>query len=151
MILNIVCLVLDSRPPEGRSQAMAMATELVRNEWGVILKVDELLELRWLPTTETMSDGGFMATLCLFAWEAEKARPRALLIDAVPFRHSFGAGVMEWRDAHIIPRYGAAGVRKFAFVMPKGFPGAGKETVEGPAVFPTRWFVLREEAMAWLR
>ena len=129
-----------------------MAAELVQNPWGVIVRPkDDVLELRWLPSTASMSDGGFMATLCLFAWEAEKARPRALLIDAVAFRHSFGPGVMEWRDAHIIPRYGAAGVRKFAFVMPKGFPGIGKEAIEGPAVFPTRWFVSREEATAWLR
>jgi hypothetical protein len=57
---------------------------------------------------------------------------------------------MQWRDAHIIPRYGAAGVRKFAFLMPPGFPDAGKETMDGLAIFPTRWFVKREEAMAWL-
>jgi hypothetical protein len=58
---------------------------------------------------------------------------------------------MEWRDAHIIPRYGAAGVRKFAFLMPPAFPQAGSETVEGPAIFPTRWFVDRTEAFTWLR
>jgi hypothetical protein len=58
---------------------------------------------------------------------------------------------MEWRDAHIIPRYGAAGVRKFAFLMPAGFPEAGSEAVEGPAIFPTRWFVDRTEAFTWLR
>ena len=104
-----------------------MSKELVRNEWGVILQDSELVELRWLPSTASMSDGGFMATLCLFAWEAEKARPRGLLIDALEFHHRFGEGVMVWRDAHIIPRYGAAGVRKFAFVMPNGFPDAGKE------------------------
>jgi hypothetical protein len=57
---------------------------------------------------------------------------------------------MEWRDAHIIPRYGGAGVRKFAFVMPAGFPDAGKEAVEGQAIFPTRWFVNRDEAIRWL-
>jgi len=34
---------------------------------------DDVLELRWLPSTASMSDGGFMATLCLFAWEAERA------------------------------------------------------------------------------
>ena len=130
-----------------------MATQIAGNEWGVILQQEDLplLELRWLPSTASMSDGGFMATLCLFAAEAEKARPRGLLIDAVDFRHRFGPGVMEWRDAHIIPRYGAAGVRKFAVVMPKGCPDAGKETVEGPAVFPTRWFLNREEALGWLR
>jgi hypothetical protein len=97
-----------------------------------------------------MSDGGFMATLCLFVWEAEKARPRGLLIDALEFRHKFGAGVMEWRDVHIIPRYGAAGVRRFAFVMPQGFPDSGKEAVEGPAIFPTKWFLDRQQALAWL-
>jgi hypothetical protein len=128
-----------------------MASELARNEWSVILRQSEaLLELRWLPETESMTDGGFMATLCLFVWEAEKARPCGLLIDAVEFRHRFGPGVMEWRDAHIIPRYGAAGVRRFAFLMPPGFPEAGKQSVEGPAVFPTKWFISRDEALRWL-
>ncbi len=100
-----------------------------------------------------MTDGGFMATLCLFAWESEKLRPRALFIDATDFKHRFANTdtVMAWRDAHIIPRYGAAGVRRFAFLMPMGFPDAGKEAIEGPAIFPTRWFVDRQEALAWLR
>jgi len=130
-----------------------MAGELVRNEWGVILRHPDggPLELRWLPATATMTDGGFMATLCLFVHEAETIRPRALLIDATEFRHRFGEGVMAWRDAHIIPRYGAAGVRKFAFQMPAGFPKAGSEEVEGPAVFPTRWFIDRQKALDWLR
>lgn len=129
-----------------------MATEVAANEWGVILRHDggTLLELRWLPSTAEMTDGGFMATLCLFASEAEKMRARRLLIDARQFRHRFGDGVMAWRDAHIIPRYGAAGVRKFAFLMPAGFPDAGKEAIEGPAVFPTRWFVSPPDAMTWL-
>jgi hypothetical protein len=124
---------------------------MVQNEWGVIVEHKDLLELRWLRTTSTMTDGGFMATLCLFAWEAEKARPKALFIDATEFTHTFGPDVMEWRDAHIIPRYGAAGTRRFAFLMPAGFPRAGAEAVEGPAVFPTKWFIDRHEALAWLR
>src|SRR5262245_48099895 len=130
-----------------------MPSELVGNPWAVIIHHGDegILELRWLPTTATMTDGGFMASLCLFAWEAEKARPQGLLIDALEFRHRFGTGVMEWRGAHIIPRYGAAGVRRFAFHVPAGFPAAGKEAVEGPAVFPTKWFLSREEALGWLR
>jgi len=124
---------------------------MVQNDWGVIVDHSDVLELRWLRSTSTMTDGGFMATLCLFATEAEKARPRALFIDATQFEHTFGPGIMEWRDAHIIPRYGAAGVRRFAFLMPVGFPRAGAEAVEGPAVFPTKWFVDRREAFEWLR
>jgi hypothetical protein len=130
---------------------MTPATELARNEWGVIVDHQNLLELRWLGSTSTMTDGGFMATLCLFVWEAEKARPKGLLIDAREFRHAFGPGVTEWRDAHIIPRYGAAGVRRFAFLMPVGFPKVGADAFEGPAIFPTRWFVDREQAFSWVR
>ncbi len=128
-----------------------MSDDLVRNDWGVIARDTDVLELRWLPSTAQMTDGGFMATLCLFAWEAEKRRPSGLLIDAREFRHAFGDGTMAWRDAHIIPRYGAAGVRRFAFVMPPAFPEAGREAVEGPAVFPTKWFLGRDEALTWLR
>jgi hypothetical protein len=128
-----------------------MSAQIAANEWATVTQLGDCLELRWLPTTASMTDGGFMATLCLFVWEAERARPGALLIDAREFRHSFAEGVMAWRDAHIIPRYGAAGVRKFALVMPAGFPNVSKEMVDGPAVFPTKWFADREEALVWLR
>src|SRR5213594_2506457 len=127
-----------------------MTCEVSSNEWGRIMHHPHLgvLELQW--RNVKMSDEGFMATLCLLALEAERLRPHALLVDARDFRHQFGPGIMEWRDAHVIPRYGAAGVRKFAFVMPTGFPNAGKEAVEGPAIFPTRWFVDRQQAIDWL-
>src|SRR5215471_14541837 len=145
-----LCVLVD---PAGARVALwqPSAIERARNEWGVILDHGHFIELRWLPSTSNMTDGGFMATLCLFASEAEKARPGGLFIDATEFKHSFGPGVMEWRDAHIIPRYGSAGVRRFAFLMPAGFPNAGHEAFEGPAVFPTKWFVDREEALGWLR
>jgi len=129
-----------------------MSTELVRNEWGAVVRHPDLdlLELQWFDSTASMTDGGFMATLCLFAQEAEKARPTRLLIDATRFRHRLGDGVLAWRDAHITPRYGGAGVRRFAFHMPAGFPRAGVEEVEGSAVFPTKWFVDRKLALDWL-
>jgi hypothetical protein len=136
------------RPPAART---AESAEIAQNEWGVILNHGDVLELRWLPSTSAMTDGGFMATLCLFAREAEEVRAKGLFIDATEFDHRFGPGVMEWRDAHIIPRYGAAGVRQFAFLMPPSFPRAGSEAVEGPAVFPTKWFIERHEALRWLR
>jgi hypothetical protein len=134
-----------------------LPTELAANPWGVILhhQEDRVLELRWLPSTASMTDGAFKATLALFAWEAEVVRPSCLLIDALQFRHQFGEGVMAWRDDHIIPRYGAAGVRKFAFHVPGGFPNTmeagGPEAFEGPAIFPTAWFFVRKNALEWLR
>ena len=108
-----------------------------------------MIELRWTDAVE-MTDGGFMATLCLLASEVERIRAPRILIDAVRFKHEFGPGVMEWRDAAVIPRYGAAGVERFAFVMPKGFPHIGKESMESPAVFTTAWFGSRDDAFRWL-
>jgi len=127
-------------------------TRLAENEWGVIFDHQDLLELRWLPSTSSMTDGGFLATLCLFATEAEKAQRPAVFINALEFHHhTFGAGVMEWRDAHILPRYGAGGIRRFAFLVPEGSPRAGAEEFEGTAVFPTKWFVDRQAMLVWLR
>jgi hypothetical protein len=130
-----------------------MGSVLAGNTWGEIIhhKADGILELRWLPSK--MTDGAFKATIALFAWEAEKARPSFLLIDATQFHHQFGPGVMQWRDDAIIPRYGAAGARKFAIHIPSGFPSTietgGKEVFEGSAIFPTAWFSERQHALDW--
>jgi len=132
-----------------------MATEVARNAWGVVVHhaSERILELRWLPST--MTDAAFKATLALFASEAEKVQPSFLLIDATEFRHSFAPGVMEWRNDAIIPRYGAAGVKKFAFLMPAGVPdtmeSGGKEVIDGPAIFLTAWFCVRQNALNWFQ
>jgi hypothetical protein len=132
-----------------------MSSKVASNAWAEILHhdADRMLELRWLPGE--MTDGAFKATLALLVWEAETLRPSFVLIDATQFRHRPGSGMMQWRDDFMIPRYGAAGVTKFAFLMPEGFPNAmeqgGKETVDGPAIFPTAWFLQRENALAWFR
>jgi hypothetical protein len=132
-----------------------MAKKLAGNAWGEIVhhEADRILELRWLPSK--MTDAAFKATVALFTWEAETVRPAFLLIDATQFRHQPGPGMMQWRDDSIIPRYGAAGVSKFAFHMPAGFPNTmeagGKESVEGPAIFPTAWFSERQHALDWFR
>jgi hypothetical protein len=132
-----------------------MSRKVAQNSWGEILHHADrgILELRWLPSV--MTDNAFKATLALFACEAEKLRPSFLLIDATEFRHTFAPGVMEWRNDAIIPRYGAAGVKKFAFLMPAGFPSTmesgGKEVIDGPAIFPTAWFSARQNALNWLK
>ncbi len=143
--------------PRAREAAMPdEPEEVARNEWGAILHYEDrgLLELRWFATTAGMGDDGFRETLELFAGEAERFRPANLLVDSMEFRHRMGEGVNEWRDANIIPRYNAAGVRKFAFVVPEGVPGtvesSGEPAVDGPANFPTGWFSSRDRADRWL-
>lgn len=99
-----------------------------------------------------------MTGLMMLAAEAEAAEISAILIDATAFRHGFEdqESAMSWRDARVIPRYNNAGVHKFAFVMPEGYPGPTAESgaapiFDGPAAqFPTQWFRTRESAMTWL-
>ena len=130
--------------------------EVARNQWGVVLNHEQwgTLELRWLPTTDEMSDAGFKETLELFAAEGERAKPSYMIIDANEFHHTLGDGVLAWRDEQIIPRYNAAGVKKFAFLWPEGMPGTvesgGTPKPEGQANFPTGWFTGRERAYQWL-
>ena len=128
--------------------------EVARNPWGIILHHEDwqTLELRWLPGE--LSDADFKETLTLLADLGEQYKPRCIIIDATEFHHQFGPGVMEWRDENIIPRYGAAGVTKFAFLVNPGFPGTvesgGHPDAEGRATFPTGWFSTRERAYQWL-
>lgn len=127
-----------------------MGQTIAGNAWGEIVhhSAQGILELRWLPTK--MTDEAFKATLALLALEAERVRPSFVLIDATQFRHKPGPGVMEWRNDSIIPRYGSAGVKKFGFLAPVGFPGPlGKESVDGPAIFPTAWFSERQQVLDW--
>ena len=124
----------------------------------VVQQAPGLFELTWLPASSSMSDEDWMTGLMLLATEAEASGASSILIDATDFRHSFvdRDESMSWRDKQVIPRYNRAGVTRFAFVMPAGFPGPTAESgseprVDGPAAaFPTQWFLSRDAALAWL-
>ncbi|WAH98144.1 hypothetical protein [Arthrobacter sp. MMS18-M83] len=134
--------------------------ELARYRFGYVVRHAQhpVLELTWLQTSSAMSDEDWMTGLMMLAAEAAAADVTAILIDATSFRHGFEdrEAAMSWRDARVIPRYNNAGVQKFAFVMPEGYPGPTAESgaapvFDGPAAqFPTQWFRTRESAMKWL-
>jgi hypothetical protein len=133
-------------------------TEVARNQWGAVLHQPEmrLLELQWFSSTRQMTDEDFKATLELYTSEGERLQPiTSGLIDATEFFHMFAdREALAWRDEHIIPRYNAMGIKKFAFHVPAGSPGAveagGTPAAEAGAAFPTGWFSTRERAEAWL-
>jgi len=134
----------------------AEPVEVARNPWGVIINHERwrTVELRWLPSTRDMSDQGFKETLGLLADAGERFRYPFMFIDATEFHHQLGEGVLAWRDENIVPRYGASGVTKFAFLVPEGTPGTVESgatpALDGPATFPTGWFSSRERAYGWL-
>ncbi|MGQ0670934.1 MAG: hypothetical protein ACT4PO_14925 [Actinomycetota bacterium] len=112
-----------------------------------------MLELVWSEATATMSEDEFKRQLELFAGDAERLRPSHVIIDVTRFAFVPGSDFGGWRDRHIIPRYNAAGIRKFAFLVPIGAPrtvGQGATPVrEVPGTFLTGYFDSRDEIEAW--
>ena len=111
----------------------------------------DLIEIRWFDTTADLDGPGFDRWLTEFAAAVERTGRSTILTDSTAFRMDMAQMSMEFRDAEIIPRYNAAGVRKFAFHLPAGAPTIGAEpSREGPAEFPTAYFGARADALAWL-
>ena len=124
------------------------------DRWGDILdrQDDDCVEIRWFDTTSAMNGSEFGDFLTRYAEQVELCGRRNCLIDAVQFKMDPDNMNMGWRDEHIVPRYNAAGVQKFAFIMPQGMPAIGKTPEnEGPGQFPTAYFGTRVDALNWLK
>ena len=123
------------------------------DRWGecIVRADDKCTEIRWFDTTSDMSGKDFNRFLEVYAAIVEEAGLPGGLVDAVQFKMDTALMSMGWRDANIIPRYNAAGLRKFAFVMPAGMPAIGAPPqLEGPADFPTAYFGTRRDALNWI-
>jgi len=131
--------------------------ELYRDGCGIITHhpEDATLELEWLEGSANMTDDDFMRSMERYAAFAQERRTPNMLVDVTRFGHAPGEHVGSWRDEHIIPRYNAAGVKRFAFLVPAGAPGtveAGSQPEkEPPGDFPTGYFEDRQHIMEWFR
>ena len=74
-----------------------------------------LIELRWFDSTSEMSAPEFQSWLTKFVESVERCGRSGVLVDSTVFRMSPAKMDGPWRDANIIPRYNAAGVKRFAF------------------------------------
>src|SRR6266540_3245091 len=99
-----------------------MSQEIYRDRFGAIRREEGpgILELEWFDDATGMTDEDFKAWLTRYAAAAETTHTLNLVIDVTHFAFRPGPDVGPWRDEHIIPRYNAAGVRKFAFLVPPG-------------------------------
>ena len=111
----------------------------------------DIIEIRWYDTTSAMSSDEFNDWLARFSGSVEERRRAGVLVDSLSFLMDPSNMDGPWRDANIIPRYNAAGAKRFAFLMPPGMPLIGQEPAkEGPGEFPTGYFGTRQSAMEWL-
>lgn len=132
---------------------MSLPSVHYSDQWGecLIRPDDQCSEIRWFDTTSGMTGDDFNRFLSAFAGTVEASGLPGALVDAVQFSMDMSLMQMGWRDENIIPRYNAADLRKFAFVMPDGMPAIGAPPqAEGPANFPTAYFATRAAALSWL-
>lgn len=130
-----------------------MPKTLYEDDWGEVVDDPgaDLIEIVWSETTAGMSSEEFNGWLDGFAGLIEKQGRHKVLVDSTLFLMDILLMDGPWRDANIIPRYNAAGVTKFAFLMPEGMPLVGAAPApDGPADFPTAYFASRDDALAWL-
>lgn len=108
---------------------------------------------RWSEATASMTEEQFRAGVERLAELIEREHAKNVVVDIVNMAYRPAADFEEWRQTQIIPRYNAAGVRKFAFIMPDGAAGTVENgaipAVEGRAAFPFGYFSSRERAFAW--
>ena len=133
---------------------MADAKSVYEDDWGEIIDrpSSDVIELRWFDTTTSMSKPQFQQWLTGFADHVGRLRRSRVLVDGTNFKVNPAFMDGGWRDAHIIPKYNAAGVASFAFHMPVEMPMVGKPPArEDPGQFPTGYFSSRKEAIGWLK
>ena len=126
---------------------------MYEDQWGEIVDRPtlNLVEIRWYDTTSEMSGEDFNNWLSTYAGCVETQNRAGCLVDAVQFKMPMDRMDTGWRNENIIPRYNAASVQKFAFIMPAGMPLIGTDPApEGPATFPTGYFEKRSAAVAWI-
>jgi hypothetical protein len=106
------------------------------------------LELWWSAGSASLTEERFRQGLEQFARHAVDHHTPNLLVDLREFAYRPAADMWEWRLANIIPRYREAGVRRFANVVPEGWPLGEPAQSEGEP-FLTGNFRTVEEAEAW--
>jgi hypothetical protein len=134
---------------------MSTPVELFRDKFSQYYRDDghQCIELRWSEATRSMSEEQFRAGLERLADFLAGERAPNVLVDVVNFAHESPEDFSAWRETRIIPRYNAAGVKKFAFLLPANnshtVENGNQPVKEGSAQFPTAYFNSRENAIAW--
>jgi hypothetical protein len=128
-------------------------TELHHDKFLQILwnEKSQIIGIKWKATTASMTDENFKDELALFAAHVEQKKAPGILVDVCDFRHKMSPAVQEWRVKNISTRYNAAGVQRFAFLLPTGsqIPPMMNQSSAGEK-FATRAFADFDSAVNWL-
>jgi len=109
---------------------------------------------RWTAATETMSNDTFKEEMYKIKEVVEYYKPWAVMVQAQNLNYILPPDVQEWNDINIVPAFLAAGVKKFAYVMPKDiFQQVALEQLmdeDNAKNFNTQYFDDETKGMEWL-
>ena len=114
------------------------------------------LVFHWKPETATMTDNDFKEALSNFAGYAFEMKTPNMVVDVRQFAPETGVPSGEvmgpWRMEVVVPRYNAAGVRKFAYIRNSegGGPPVSEPVRHDGEMFETAVFDSEEKMAAWL-
>ena len=109
-----------------------------------------IISIDWKEATSGMTDEDFKTELTSFAKQVEDKKAPRILIDVSKFRHRPSEAVGKWRLKNISPRYNAAGVKRFAFLISKDSQVPSMASRSEGEGFLTQSFNSNERATAWL-
>ena len=110
-----------------------------------------IIGIKWKEVTSCMTEENLKDELKLFANYVEQKKAFGILVDICNFRYKMSPAMQEWRLKNISSRYSAAGVQRFAFLLPAGSPIPPVVNEYSPGEkFATRAFQNLDEAMNWL-
>ena len=109
---------------------------------------EKLVELTWLPETESMTDQDFKDGILAFADCALQHSARRLIIDMRQFRYRPSSEAQVIRDEVVVPKYVKAGVKKIAWIWPGQSGDKMTETPGGS--YENRYVGTVDEAFTWL-
>jgi hypothetical protein len=122
--------------------------ELESNElWAMEYNEEALsINLHW---TAGMTGQDFRTALEHFAQHAASKKAAGLRVNVTEFGFAMTPDLNEWRKKEILSQYAAAGVKRFAYVLPSAAPLGEPQQYEGEPLV-TGYFHSDDDATEWL-
>lgn len=135
--------------------AIVMVAELLDEDSFAKISFDKeksLMKLEWLQDSKEMNGPHFQGVLYILGGFALQKKSKNIFVDGTKFLFQPTKDMIGiWRTANISPLYNQAGVKKFAFLFPPGYPMPPRNIQNMPYEdFPTGFFTSQNELIKWL-
>ncbi|NJL15185.1 MAG: hypothetical protein HC913_20715 [Microscillaceae bacterium] len=136
-----------------------MTVQLIDNRFTQVFfeGKNALLHNVYKPDSEWLEEDSFKGLMNQIQELVEQHRPHLYLVNTLDFRFVMAPAMQEWMNQHYVPRLIAAGIKKYALIVPQAFITqlSIEQTVEDAReihqdIFKIQYLATESEARAWL-